>query len=327
MPSLRFVMHPRRLLALPMAVALVTAVGDASGAPAPALVPSTTSAASVHAASATPTSAVQRVPTTVGTSPHLSTSTTVRPARSGRTPSLATATTRSPRGRLIFEDHFGSDRLSGRWSLCYPWGTPTGCTNHGNDEDQWYVPQQVTVSDGAVRLTAVRRPALGVDRDGRPQTFPFTSGMITSYPAFTFRYGYVEFRADLPTGQAMWPALWTLPVDLSWPPEIDIMEAVGQHPDHLSTTYHGRHRRYMKSMSLPGLSSGWHTFGVDWRPRSITWFVDGQEVYRVATAPSRPMYLLANLAVGGTGGGPVTGQTPDRATFKIDYVKVWAPPR
>jgi beta-glucanase (GH16 family) len=35
------------------------------------------------------------------------------------------------------------------------------------------------------------------------------------------------------------------------------------------------------------------------------------------------MYLIANLAVGGTFTKPPDAQTPFPATFKLDYLRVW----
>jgi len=72
-------------------------------------------------------------------------------------------------------------------------------------------------------------------------------------------------------------------------------------------TYHwedqsGVHQMLSGSYQGPDYSAGYHTFGVDWRPGLLMWYVDGVERYRVSNqnVPSGPMYILANLAVGGT---------------------------
>ena len=45
------------------------------------------------------------------------------------------------------------------------------------------------------------------------------------------------------------------------------------------------------------LSSGWHTFSLNWTPTRMTWFADGREVFVITKrVPHQPMYLIANVA-------------------------------
>jgi beta-glucanase (GH16 family) len=55
------------------------------------------------------------------------------------------------------------------------------------------------------------------------------------------------------------------------------------------------------------------------------WYVDEQPVFDIPTAPDmhRPMYLLANLAVGGTWPGNPDHSTIFPATMYIDYIRVY----
>ena len=73
------------------------------------------------------------------------------------------------------------------------------------------------------------------------------------------------------------------------------------------------------------LSVGWHVIGLDWRAGSLRWLIDGIEAWRVAgpQVPSEPMYLVANLAVGGDWPGRPNAETRFPATFELDYLKVW----
>ena len=49
------------------------------------------------------------------------------------------------------------------------------------------------------------------------------------------------------------------------------------------------------------MTTGFHTYGVDWEPDTITWYFDGQKVFQTATPIdlNKPMYMIADLAVGG----------------------------
>ena len=73
-------------------------------------------------------------------------------------------------------------------------------------------------------------------------------------------------------------------------------------------------------------SSGFHTFGVDWQPDRITWYVDG--VAR-ATCTNRSLicdeasYPILNLGVGGNWPGNPDASTPFPATMDVDYVRVY----
>ena len=227
--------------------------------------------------------------------------------------------------RLAFHDEFNGAHQP--WATCYPWWprTSTGCTNEGNpDEQQWYVPSAVTDAPAALQLTATRTDTLGTFR-GTPRVFSYQSGMVQSRELFSFQYGYVEFRMKLAPGQAMWDAAWLLPVRYDHRGEIDVFEAFGQYPGALALTYHtpegGRYRKVLDH--LPDLTAGFHTYGLDWQPTKLTWFLDGKAVYTVnAITPAEPMYLLMNLAVAGRF---VSATTPPPTTSSayVDYVRVW----
>jgi beta-glucanase (GH16 family) len=141
----------------------------------------------------------------------------------------------------------------------------------------------------------------------------------------------MEMRAWVSAGQGLWPAFWTLPADESWPPEIDAFEILGNQPDEINMTYHwddgtGEGAQQGKAWDGPNFSSGWHTFAVDWEPDAIIWYVDGVERFQYTDARhivSKPMYLLANLAVGGDWPGSPDASTPFPARYQIESIRVW----
>jgi beta-glucanase (GH16 family) len=76
----------------------------------------------------------------------------------------------------------------------------------------------------------------------------------------------------------------------------------------------------------PDYTAGFHTFAVDWQPTFISYYVDGVEKIRVTDPvriPTEPMYVLANLAVGGTWPGSPTDATQFPQDLEIDYIHVF----
>ena len=232
-----------------------------------------------------------------------------------------------------FGDDFNGTVLDAtKWVTCY-WWDYYGCT-HGSDELQWYLPANVIVSDGTAKLRAQQQTILGSDG----KAYDYTSGMISTGsdtnlstpPRFQYQYGYMEIRAKVPSGNGLWPAFWSLPTDQSWPPEIDAMEILGGSPstNHMSLHYRdssGALGTAGSDFTGPDFSSDWHTFGVDWEPDAVVWYLDGVELFRYTNAeniPNKPMYLLANLAVGGWAGSP-DASTVFPSDYQIDYVRVW----
>lgn len=219
---------------------------------------------------------------------------------------------------LTFADEFDGTTLdTTRWIDSYPDGKRT----HSNNEQQYYATDGWQVSGGFLRLTAERKPNGGM---------PYTSGMVCSYGKFAQKYGRFEIRARFPKGKGMWPAFWLLPESKGWPPEIDVLEILGDAPDvvlmsnHWGTDYRN-HRWETGKWKGPDFSTDFHTFTVEWSPERIVWLVDGVERYRtVQNIPHEPMFVLANLAVGGDLPGMPDETTPFPGMMEVDYIRVYA---
>lgn len=160
--------------------------------------------------------------------------------------------------------------------------------------------------------------------------FEYTSGMINSVGSFAQTYGYFEIRAKLPAGQGLHEAFWLLPVDGSWPPELDIMEQKGSDPTKVINVAHaidgGQKISYSKQLTVPTATTEFHTYGLDWEPDYLTWYIDGVATLTMPTWPGmdKPMYMIANIGGGGTWSGDPNSTTPFPATMEIDYIRAFA---
>ncbi|HWE71831.1 MAG TPA: glycoside hydrolase family 16 protein [Stellaceae bacterium] len=178
----------------------------------------------------------------------------------------------------------------------------------------------VAVDEGVLEITAQPTPrhfGAGVEN------YPYVSGLISTQPSFSQTYGYFEMRAELPQGKGLWPAFWMLPKDDSWPPEIDVVESIGD-PSHVYMTAHSKHGKSdgAEAYITP---NAFHTFAVSWDRRDLVWYIDGGEAAREATPDDmhKPMYMLANLAVGGNWPGSPDASTHFPAKLMIDYIRAY----
>lgn len=256
----------------------------------------------------------------------------------------ASPLTRSPDGRpliLTFDDEFDNFRRwrdgQGVWRTTFRNGKAADefsiRTLKWNGELELYVDPDFrprgrplglnpfTVRNGVLEIAATPAPASAVaDLRG----FRYVSGLITTEPSFRQTYGYFEMRAKLPGGKGVWPGFWLLPSDFSWPPEIDIMESVGD-PSKYYVTLHTKAAPKDPGTEVRITPEAFHVFAVSWDRREVIWFLDGREVKRLPTPADmhKPMFILANVALGGGWAGAPDASTPFPAKLKIDYIRAY----
>ena len=239
---------------------------------------------------------------------------------------------------LTFESDFETVSSLEDWNTTYYYGSRT---NTFNNEEQYYVDDAFVFNeDGSMSIVAQKLDSPieafeGVDQwllgeQGKDTTFDWTSGMLSGHDKTAFQYGYVEISAQIPAGQGLWPAFWMLPTSGEWPPELDIMEALGNDTTTIHQTVHhktedgGHGLEHAAHTGTTDYSQGFHTYGMEWTENKITFFIDGQKTFTTHDEiPQESMYLLANLAVGGFWGGSPDETTPETSTYDIDYIRVY----
>src|SRR5262249_22295985 len=151
----------------------------------------------------------------------------------------------------------------------------------GNDELEYYTkePDNAFVKDGMLHIRALKQSFNGNGYTSARMKTKSKDG--TSLLAQ--KYGRFEFRAKLPTGKGIWPALWLLPQEEKyggWPlsGEIDIMEARGQEPNKVLGTLHfgGRipaNTHISREYVFPEKESiaDFHLYALEWEPGEIRW--------------------------------------------------------
>jgi beta-glucanase (GH16 family) len=174
----------------------------------------------------------------------------------------------------------------------------------------------------------------------------YTSARMKTQGVFDQAYGLIEASIQLPAGgSGIWPAFWMLGQNIGsvgWPAcgEIDMMEdglpwsntVFGGHvhgPMPGGGDYNGGAGAGTNTTLPSGtVNSGFHTYGVQWSPNQIQFFVDGS-IYQTLTPSNvpgtwvfgHPFFILLNLAVGGPSGSP--GGTAFPQQMLVNYVRVY----
>jgi beta-glucanase (GH16 family) len=235
-----------------------------------------------------------------------------------------------PGWELVWQDEFeGAAVDQAKWELI-------NLQNSHNNEKQYYRPEQASIVDGKLRITATNQPLANK---------LYRSARLESWQAFA--PGRFEARIDLPTTQGMWPAFWLLPKGYQWPTrgEIDILENKGSEPFVVSSAYHwqtnpgpccDQHQFVFEEYGAivdgqrVNYHSGFHTYALEWDATRLRFYVDGVLHYTVTETTNRPIFetpmnIILNLAVGGDFGGDPNGTTVFPQVMDVEYVRVWQP--
>lgn len=258
-----------------------------------------------------------------------------------------------PSGTLVWSDEFSGSGSSMAQPDPAIWTYDVGLNCCGNHEQETYCswnskaspctpasPNAYVGDDGLLHIIA-RSPSPGV----------YTSARLKTQGLFSFQYGRVEARIKLPESHAMWPAFWLLGSNIvtrSWPAcgEADIMEHIdGAHPplsagkppqpyDWVQSSVHGTGLDGGHPYHASGFSAAdWHTYEMIWSPGKVQYYIDSPEnIYETFTPANTkgtwpfdqgPMFLLLNLAVGGSWPGNVNRSTIFPGRMLVDYVRIY----
>jgi len=259
-----------------------------------------------------------------------------------------------PSGTLVWSDEFTNFTNANAQPNPAVWTYETGNSGFGNQELENYCawgsnvapcstasPNAYLGTDGYLHIVA-QQPASGV----------YTSARLKTQGLFSFQYGRIEFRAQVPEAQGLWPAAWLLGNNIStvnWPAcgEMDVLERVdaAKAPDWNEGSVHGT--GFTGGTGLGTIynfpagqtAAGWHTYGMIWSPGSVAYYVDNPaQPYVTYSNPAsltglagaawpfdagQSSFIILNLAVGGDWPGSPNATTEFPSQILIDYVRVY----
>jgi len=223
--------------------------------------------------------------------------------------------------KLIWEDNFDTAGAPNTAN----WSYDLGAGGWGNSELQTYTnkAENVKVEGGMLKITAIK--------DGSN----YTSARIKSEDKVKFKYGKVEFRAKMPAGVGTWGAVWSLGQDhktVGWPNsgEIDFLEYVGKNPNEVIGAFHfpgnSGGNAIVGKTTISNAATEFHVYKAIWTETSIKLYVD-DKLYssldnNAATVYNKEFFLILNVAMGGTLGGPVESSFT-QSTMEVDYIRVY----
>lgn len=225
------------------------------------------------------------------------------------------------------------------------WNQETGGEGWGNKEFQYYTDSSTNAfldGNGSLVIKAIQGDA---PKDAKCWygACRFTSARLNTKNKFAQKYGRFEARIKIPYGQGIWPAFWLLGENIAtvgWPQsgEIDVMENIGREPAKVHGTIHGPGYSGAGGiggeLEIPGgrFADEFHTFAMEWEPKTIRWFVDGKPYKTISSKDlprgsewvfDHPHFMLLNLAVGGNWPGDPDETTVFPQMMMIDYVRVY----
>ncbi len=231
--------------------------------------------------------------------------------------------------QLVWADEFNGTSLDlSKWSHRQP----------GKRHDAVNVPDAVSVGDGHLTITTYTS-------GGKHYT-----GMIGTEGKFDRRFGYWEARVRFEGAPGMWSAFWIQTPTFGRPAgdpaaagtEIDVIEhrvsdksgkdISGQ--AHHAVHYGGADKEVKSQAHVTEdlkLSSGFHTFAVQWTETEYRFFADGKLTWTATPVSKRPQYIILSSEVSDkswAGVIPADGYGPlesSKTKMVVDYVRVYEP--
>ena len=218
----------------------------------------------------------------------------------------------------------------------------------GNNEREFYTDRtnNAYIAGGVLHMRAQAESTNGFPTTSVRMLTGITNGAPAgASPKFCFTYGRVEWRAKLPTGNGMWPALWMMGTNitnLGWPAcgEIDVVEDNGAPNFEQGSLHNGGTLSDVTTVFTNFVGGGvanFHVYDFDWTTNSMVWSVDGvpyetRTQWTSSTGKpypfpyNQPFYLLMNFATGGSYVGNPADSTIVASLPKelqVDYVRVF----
>jgi beta-glucanase (GH16 family) len=192
-----------------------------------------------------------------------------------------------------------------------------------------FVAHDVEVSNGTLRITMRKEP--DSVEDAKLGFHDYTTGAVQS--TTTVLYGYFEVRAKAMKSAGSSGFWLAFKDEKNWN-EIDVFEMGGRPPANPKRVFMSGHifmedgvainRNDTRSATMESnVADGFHTYGLNWSPDSIEFFIDGRlRRHLKNTSWHVPATIILDAEIQGDWWGlPKDSDLP--SVFFIDYVRAW----
>lgn len=180
-----------------------------------------------------------------------------------------------------------------------------------------------------------------------------TNTSVTTDGVMSYRYGYLEMRANVPFRKGCWPSFWMQSKDTrrtaDYMTEIDMFEVFGS-PNTIESAVHKwyKYDHYslgggdFKFETRTDLNKEYHLYGMGWTPEELYFTVDGAIYSRFSLTEDfgiygdgmggfqDPIYIIFNNFIFTDGSSwkqpTVTEVTVWPVTYKIDWIRLYQKP-
>lgn len=226
-----------------------------------------------------------------------------------------------PGWRQIFADDFAVDAPVGSFESTYSakWDGYHDGWRDSSGAGQYFPSRVLSAHDGA--LDMYLHTENGIHMGAAP--VPSIPNPAGSYHGQLYGRYTVRFRADPIAGYSAAWLLW--PDNGAWPqageidyPEGELNGTFAAYMHRLNATSGGDQDYYERL----GSYTSWHTATTEWRPDSVTFYLDGQVVGRsTARIPNTPMHWVLQTEAHPNGAHPAA---TDAGHVLIDWVAIYA---
>lgn len=223
-------------------------------------------------------------------------------------------------------DNFYGDSISSQWWTNYPWNS-NNPANDSNNFSALITAKNVIVENGELLLKATEIPygswpknmsgETGISYNGSYgkvwERWKGYVGVVSIQNKVYNKQCYIEGSFKQPESPiGYWNAFWLNGRD-SWPPEIDIFETLssvyGPKAWHTALHYNDNNSSILgKQTSTIDITSGYHTFALDWGYDYMKFYIDGKCYTRVTPSNDtnktalnyqKNLRLILNTGIGG----------------------------
>jgi beta-glucanase (GH16 family) len=227
--------------------------------------------------------------------------------------------------QLVWADDFNG-------SISSDWSFETGGGGWGNNEQEYYQPQNATIVNyqglNCLAITAKQESVGG---------YNYTSARMKTQGHKSWKYGKIIASIALPSFSGSWPAFWMLGDNIGsvgWPTcgELDIMEQINTDQTiHGSTHWNSGGQADWTSAAGTSITA-FHEYSITWDANYIKWYIDGNQYSQfyidgnsggTDAFNNNNFFIILNEAVGGNWPGFNIDNNALPATMYVDWVRVY----